>query len=419
MSSITITLPGGGTETIQLPPNVPNIPSDLVAEIQKDIDKAEPKLAKELEAGLRSGKFHSFNQDVQKLVGKILKDAEKYPYVCFCAGTMIRTAHGDVPVEMLAIGDLIVTKSGIERPVVWLGQRTLYRETMVAADMPVRVRAGAFGLGLPSADLLLSPGHSVCVDMLGEVLVPVMHLINGATIAQENVPEVTYWHVELDAHDVVISNGLPSESYIECGNRGFFVGDSDRPERNAGLKDFCRPVLNDPVLFTALRSRIRSRALDMGWRIEHAQPMLGLEIEGSLVAPILSERDDVVVATWMVPAVANRLVLQASTFRPYYSSDSADLRDLGLRIRRVTIGGRTVALQAIGDDGFQRVESMEDETWRWTTGRASFAPTLLDDYSNREGEVVEMAIHFSNRTNAHWAEPVPRQVQPQLRLVAA
>ncbi len=61
---------------------------------------------------------------------------------------------------------------------------------------PVRVRAGAFGVGLPRRDLMLSPDHAVFVD---GALVPVRHLADGAAIAHEFVTATTSfstssWH---------------------------------------------------------------------------------------------------------------------------------------------------------------------------------------------------------------------------------
>jgi hypothetical protein len=36
------------------------------------------------------------------------------------------------------------------------------------------------------------------------------------------VEKISYWHVELDSHDILVANNLPAESYIATGNRGFF-----------------------------------------------------------------------------------------------------------------------------------------------------------------------------------------------------
>ena len=73
-------------------------------------------------------------------------------------------------------------------------------------------RRGAFGPGLPHADLWLSPDHAVYVN---EVLIPVRYLVNGSTIAQVKVDSVTYHHIELAEHDVLLAEGLPAESFLD------------------------------------------------------------------------------------------------------------------------------------------------------------------------------------------------------------
>ncbi|MBN9509467.1 MAG: Hint domain-containing protein [Alphaproteobacteria bacterium] len=66
-------------------------------------------------------------------------------------------------------------------------------------------------------DLRLSPDRAVFVD---GALVPVRYLLNGTTIVQEPPQSVSYFHPELDAHDVLRADGLPCESYLDTGNRG-------------------------------------------------------------------------------------------------------------------------------------------------------------------------------------------------------
>jgi hypothetical protein len=83
----------------------------------------------------------------------------------------------------------------------------------------VRVVADAFGVGEPRRDLFLSPDHAVFIE---NVLIPVKYLINGTSIAQVKVNEVMYHHVELAAHDVLIANGLATESYLDTGDRPNF-----------------------------------------------------------------------------------------------------------------------------------------------------------------------------------------------------
>ncbi len=186
--------------------------------------------------------------------------------VCFTTGTRILTARGEVAVEDLRIGDRAVTATGRRRTVTWTGHRHLGAERPIPADQaPIRIRAGAFGQGRPTRDLLLSPGHPVLVgadaDSQGGALVPVMYLINGTSIARTLAAHVTYWHVELDAHDILLAEGLPAESFLDCGCRPFFAVASDHASHNpdfvpSGPSGRCRPVAVDGPLVEAERDRL-------------------------------------------------------------------------------------------------------------------------------------------------------------------
>ncbi len=138
--------------------------------------------------------------------------------VCFAAGTRIATPDGAVAVEDLAEGDLVRTVSGAVQPVRWVGRRHFdcSRHPQPAQVMPVAIAADAFGPGLPASTLTLSPEHAVFVD---GVLVPVRSLVNGTTIRQALAEAITYYHIELPRHDVVLAEGLPAETYLDTGNR--------------------------------------------------------------------------------------------------------------------------------------------------------------------------------------------------------
>jgi Hint domain len=145
-----------------------------------------------------------------------------FSIACFAAGTLIETPRRRVPVETLVPGDLIVTLSGVAQPLTWLGHRHIdcLRHPRPWQVWPIRVAPGAFGLGRPCRELYLSPDHAVLVD---DVLIPIKHLINGDSIAQVMTDEVTYFHVELASHDVIFAEGLPSESYLDTGDRSSFA----------------------------------------------------------------------------------------------------------------------------------------------------------------------------------------------------
>jgi Hint domain len=158
---------------------------------------------------------------------------------CFATGTRIACDDGERPVETLRVGDFVrvgphsspcplLSPVGREErekklgAIVWIGQRTIEcrRHPSPQQVWPVRIRAGAFGDDVPRRDLFLSPDHAVLID---RVLIPVRYLINGTSIAQVAMDRVTYFHVELARHDVLLAEGLPAESYLDRGDRAVFA----------------------------------------------------------------------------------------------------------------------------------------------------------------------------------------------------
>ena len=138
---------------------------------------------------------------------------------CFTAGTNILTTEGEIAVEDLKIGTMLVTNSGEALPVRWLGHSTVStRFADPLRVLPIRIKAGALGEYLPVRDLLVSPDHAMLV---GEVLIHAAALVDGVGIVREaNVPEVfTYYHVELASHEVLIAEGAPAESFIDHVDR--------------------------------------------------------------------------------------------------------------------------------------------------------------------------------------------------------
>jgi hypothetical protein len=186
---------------------------------------------------------------------------------CFREGTRIRTPAGDVPIEDLAHGDQVMTVSGEAREVIWTGRRHVQCDLHPEPELawPVRVSRGALAPSVPSADLWLSPGHALHFD---GVLIPVKHLINGSTIARVPVAEVTWHHLELSSHDVILAEGAPAESYLDTGGRVAFETSggaimppvvSDRVSLLREAASHLPLVVTGPVL-TAVRRRLAERA---------------------------------------------------------------------------------------------------------------------------------------------------------------
>jgi hypothetical protein len=155
------------------------------------------------------------------------------------AGTLLGTDRGEIRVEDLREGDAVQTLiHAQQQTIVWIGHRRIDCNSHPEPEKvwPVRISANAFGSGLPCRDLWVSPDHAIYV---GDALIPVKYLMNGKTVAQMRIDTVTYYHVELARHDVVLSEGLPTESYLDTGDREKF---SQAGVRIALYPDFASPM---------------------------------------------------------------------------------------------------------------------------------------------------------------------------------
>jgi hypothetical protein len=183
---------------------------------------------------------------------------------CFVTGTRIRTARGEVAVEELRVGDRVPTvRAGAALPVVWIGRREVQASRHPCPEdvHPVRVAAGAFADFVPLRELWLSPEH--CVFLHG-VLVPIRVLVNGTSIVQVPCERVTYWHVELESHDLMLCEGAWAESYLDMGNRAAFtgVGEAQAPDfsRAAWEARACQQQERGGPIVVAIRAAIDARA---------------------------------------------------------------------------------------------------------------------------------------------------------------
>jgi hypothetical protein len=136
---------------------------------------------------------------------------------CFLLGTHIRTPAGEVRIENLAIGDLVTTLDGTPRPIKGIAHwscPTAAAERWPGETLPIKVARSALGPSVPHTDLFLSAHHAIYIDGL---LVPVRNLVNGHSIAHVSAVEsgtVEYFHIELDRHEVIFSEGAPTESMV-------------------------------------------------------------------------------------------------------------------------------------------------------------------------------------------------------------
>ena len=291
---------------------------------------------------------------------------------CFALGTRIATPGGEVAVESLAPGMRVVLARGGTGEVVWVGHRRVDcgRHPRPLDVWPVRVAAGAFAGGLPARDLLLSPDHAVFWD---GVLIPVRHLVNGRTVRQEAADAMTYFHVELATHDVLLAERLGCESYLDTGNRAAFA--------NGGAAmmlhpDFARRRWRDggvaalveagPAV-AAARSRLLARAGALGHRRGRNAGLAVLADGVALPVMVAGARRSVA-----LPEGVRGVAIVSRTWVPAeMATESEDTRRLGVAVGRVALDGATVA----ADDarlgaGWHAAE----QGWRWNDGEGWLHP---------------------------------------------
>lgn len=177
--------------------------------------------------------------------------------VCFADDTLIQTDRGARVIGGLRVGDLVMTRDNGLQPIRWIGASHVSAAHLAAVPSlrPVRIRAGALGQGLPSADLVVSPQHRVLVrskiaqKMFGtaEVLVAAKQLmqLDGIDLA-DDLDSVTYVHMLFDRHEVVISNGAETESLFTGPEALKAVGPAARAEIMALFPELLRPEAETP-----------------------------------------------------------------------------------------------------------------------------------------------------------------------------
>ncbi|MGR3250195.1 MAG: Hint domain-containing protein [Paracoccus sp. (in: a-proteobacteria)] len=142
---------------------------------------------------------------------------------CFCRDTRILTPSGEIAVQDLSTGDMVITVDAGPQPIRWIGHRSLSADDLHARPnlRPIRIPAGALGGGYPKDNLVVSPQHRILIRsriarrMFGEdeVLVAAKHLVGtGAISPLKTYAPVEYWHLMFDRHQLVFSEGAVTES---------------------------------------------------------------------------------------------------------------------------------------------------------------------------------------------------------------
>ena len=375
-------------------------------ELWRDVGHSSLLASFHLAAPVATGTFVDWQSDASGGTNLFLDDDP-----CYVAGTHILTATGERMVEALMQGDIVLTLAGGDlsaRPVKWIGRRRidLAAHPRPETAAPIRIRRGAFADNMPHRDLLVSPDHAVFVD--GK-LICARQLVNGTTIRQEmDRAAVEYFHVELDAHAILLAEGLPAESYLNTGNHGFFINsggplvlhpdmtdETDYPTREAAS---CAPFVSDEASVRPVWQRLAERAAVLGQPAPRLattdDPELRIVAKGRTVRPLYGENG---LYIFVLPKGTTevRLISRAGAptdARPWLD----DRRCLGVNVERIVLRGASELREVPVDHpglsrGWHAVERDGVALRRWTTGDAVLplpaltGPTMLEIRASNGG----------------------------------
>ena len=308
-----------------------------------------------------------------------------FKFPCFAGGTHVLTDMGEVVVEQLQVGDRVATiRTGEFRPIKWIGHRriNLTAHPTPRVVRPVRVAKGAIADNVPHRDLLLSPDHAVYID---GTLICARQLINGMSIRQDaSMTAVHYHHIELASHDILLSDGLMTESYLDTGNSRVFDNSTGpmllHPDLTEVLQErftgSCAPFRVEESAVKPVWQRLADRAKLLGYvavtRATNIPDFRLLAGTRTMAAVRVKQQ----CYTFILPHDVNevRLVSRAALpteCRPWLD----DHRQLGVSISRITFHTKDGVMEMPMDhptltDGWWSTECQGKSLIRWTNGDA-------------------------------------------------
>lgn len=147
---------------------------------------------------------------------------------CLVAGSSVSTPTGARQVETLREGDEVSLWHGGQAILRKVLHRRMSAEALAqdAKLVPVKIQTGALGQGLPERDLLVSPQHRMMISSpvvqrmfdTDEILIPAHRLVGLPGISSladgaAEMPEIIYYHLVLDRHEIILAEGAPTESF--------------------------------------------------------------------------------------------------------------------------------------------------------------------------------------------------------------
>lgn len=200
------------------------------------------------------------------VIGTLVFTSIETGVACFTPGTKVATAKGLRAIETLQAGDMVRTRDRGFQPIRWIGRRTFSAAELQAdpALQPILIRKHALGPGLPTRDTMVSRQHCMLHEgsraglYFGEdeVFIRALHMAGQPGIVQATVPQVTYIHVMFDHHEVILADGVWSESFQPASRS---IGGLDEAARHELLRVFAEmPEPANPEAYVSARLTLKA-----------------------------------------------------------------------------------------------------------------------------------------------------------------
>ena len=171
---------------------------------------------------------------------------------------------------------------------------------------------------------------------LDGALIPAHLLVNGRSIVQHaRMARIDYFHIELDSHDVLLAEGAPAESFVDCDSRNMFQNAADyaalHPDDSRPGWAFCAPRIDDGPVLARVRLRLAALA---GLDGEHADDA---PTDGALVGHV-DTQDCQAVSGWAFDATRPHSAVRLEILVDGRLAGTTVANTLRLDLKRAGIG---------------------------------------------------------------------------------
>lgn len=193
----------------------------------------------------------------------------------FGPGTLITTQDGELPVEWLETGDILLTRDNGFRPVTWIGRSKLTAMYLRCCpeDAPVKIAEAELAPGLPTHDLIVSGGQQILLNGaetkllfgVAEVLAPAIAW-RAQDQASPGQPKngITLVHIMCEQHQIIMAQGawvatrLPSETdlpHLDLQSQRRLQTSDQEADTSCPAVRLCLAVDEGRVLLDSIRQR--------------------------------------------------------------------------------------------------------------------------------------------------------------------